>query len=192
MRVIEDPVPRGRGRWASVVTAVLVLIATSVEAQTLPRVEGALTVEQAVDLALQKNLRVKSSAADTRAMESMQREALAPFWPQLSVNGYLNDQRMAPNVYASAGTTMARNYQVFNADENRDANITAMYSLFAGGRDYYGYKAATARAEAARQMLRGTEVDVAMQTRLDYITADRKSTRLNSSHIQKSRMPSSA
>ena len=108
-------------------------------------------------------------------MDSMRREALAPFWPQLSANGYFNDQRMAPNVYTSAGNTMARNYQVFNADQTRDANLTAMYSLFSGGRDYYGYKAAAARADAARQMLRGTEVDVAMQARLDYIAALRES-----------------
>ena len=34
------------------------------------------------------------------------REALAPFWPQLSANGYFNDQRMAPNVYTSAGVVI--------------------------------------------------------------------------------------
>jgi outer membrane protein TolC len=66
---------------------------------------------------------------------------------------------------------MARNTQVFLADRTLDANLTAMYSLFAGGRDYYGYKAAAARADAGRQMLRGAHVDVAMQTRLDYIAA---------------------
>jgi outer membrane protein TolC len=44
-----------------------------------------------------------------------------------------------------------------------------MYPLFSGGRDYYGYQAAARRAEAGRQMLRATEVDVAMQARLDYI-----------------------
>ncbi|MEK7385867.1 MAG: TolC family protein, partial [candidate division NC10 bacterium] len=93
----------------------------------------------------------------------------APFWPQLSANGYFTDQRMAPNVYTSAGNTMARNYQVFNSDQTRDGNFTAMYSLFSGGRDWYSYKAATRRAEAGREMLRGAEVDAAMQARLDYI-----------------------
>ena len=72
----------------------------------------------------------------------------APFWPQLSANGYYVDQRMAPNVYTSAGSTMARNYQVFNNDWNRDANVTAMYPLFSGGRDYYAYRAASRRADA--------------------------------------------
>jgi len=143
-------------------------------AQTLPRVDGALSLEQAVDLALQKNLRVKAAGADARTMDSMRREALAPFWPQMSANGYFNDQRMAPNVYTSAGNTMARNYQVFNSDQTRDANVTAMYSLFSGGRDYYAYRAATRRAEAGREMLRGAEVDVAMQARLDYIASLRE------------------
>jgi outer membrane protein len=107
-------------------------------------------------------------------MDSMRREALAPFWPQLSANGYFNSQAMTPNVFASAGNTMARNYQVFSANQTKDANLTAMYPLFSGGRDYYGYQAAARRAEAGREMRRGTEVDVAMQARLDYIAALRE------------------
>jgi outer membrane protein TolC len=171
MRVIE--LFRVACMMAPVLLAPLGLSADA-GAQSLPRVEGALTMEEAVDLARQKSLRVKASDADARMADSMRQEALAPFWPQFSANGYVNDQRMAPNVYTSAGNTMARNYQVFNADRNRDANLTAMYPLFSGGRDYYGYKAAAARADAARQMLRGTEVDVAMQARLDYIAALRE------------------
>jgi outer membrane protein len=166
-------------RWHSAVakaaTAILATVAWTLFAsspalsQTLPRVDRALTMDQAVDLALQKSLRVGAAGADARTMESMRREALGQFWPQLSANGYVADQRMAPNVYTSAGNTMARNYQVFNADQTRDANLTLMYPLFSGGRDYYGYRAATRRAEAGREMLRATEVDVGMQARLDYI-----------------------
>jgi outer membrane protein len=173
MRVIDLGLLRLACVIALVLPAFLGLSAVA-GAQTLPRVEGALTMEEVVDLARQKSLRVKASDADARMADSMRREALAPFWPQFSANGYVNEQRMAPNVYTSAGNTMARNYQVFNADRNRDANLTAMYPLFSGGRDYYGYKAAAARADAARQMLRGTEVDVAMQARLDYIAALRE------------------
>jgi outer membrane protein len=155
-------------------TTVGVLLASAVAAQPLPRIGGPLTMDQAVDLAREKSLRVKAADADARAMDSMRREALAPFWPQLSANGYFNDQRMAPNVFTSAGNTMARNYQVFNSDQTKDANFTAMYSLFAGGRDYYGYQAAARRADAGREMRRGTEVDVAMQARLDYVAALRE------------------
>ena len=162
MRVIERAL-------TALVTVTLLLLAAGAGAQPLPRVDGPLTIEQAVELALQKNLRVKAAGADARVMDSMRREALAPFWPQLSANGYFADQRMAPNVYTSAGNTMARNYQVFNSDQTRDDNFTAMYPLFSGGRDWYTYKAATRRAEAGREMLRGAEVDAAMQARLDYI-----------------------
>ena len=159
---------------AAIAVGVMLLGPAAAAAQTLPRVEGPLTMEEAVDLARQKNLRVKAADADARTMDSMRKEALAPFWPQLSANGYFNDQRLAPNVFTSAGNTMARNYQVFNADQTRDANFTAMYSLFAGGRDYYGYQAAARRAEAGREMRRGAEVDVAMQARLDYIASLRE------------------
>ena len=169
----------GRGLLVCLLAALTLgpaLAAPELAAQpaSLPRIEGPLTMEQAVDLALRQNLRVRASEADARAMASMRRESLAAFWPQLSANGYLNDQNLAPNVYSSAGTTMARNTQVFNADQTRDANLTAMYSLFSGGRDYYGYKAATARADAARQMLAGTQLDVGMQARLDYIAVLRE------------------
>ncbi len=166
-----------RSVWVGVlVGGGFLLAAGNVMAQPppLPRVEGPLTMEQAVNLALQQNLRVKAADADARTMDSMQREALAPFWPLLSINGYLSDQNLGPNVYTSAGTTMARNFQVFSADQSRDANVTAMYALFSGGRDYYGYKAAAARVDAGRQMLQGTRVDAAMQVRLDYIATLRE------------------
>ncbi len=169
----------GRGLLVCLLAALTLgpaLAAPELAAQpaSLPRIEGPLTLEQAVELALRQNLRVRASEADARAMASMRRESLAAFWPQLSANGYLNDQNLAPNVYSSAGNTMARNTQVFNADQTRDANLTAMYSLFSGGRDYYGHKAAAARADAARQMLAGTRLDVGMQARLDYIAVLRE------------------
>jgi outer membrane protein TolC len=140
----------------------------------LPRIEGPITLDEAVDRARVASLRVRAADADARTMESMRREAWAPFWPQVSANGYFADQRMSPNVYTSAGNTMARNYQVFDADQTRDANVTAMYSLFSGGRDWYMLRAAQRRADAGREMLKGTELDVAMQARLDYIAAVRE------------------
>jgi outer membrane protein TolC len=69
---------------------------------------------------------------------------------------------------------MARNYQLFGTNNAQDLNLTAMWPIFSGGRTYYGYKAAGARVDAATLMLRGTEVEVAMQTRLDYIAVVRE------------------
>ena len=165
--------PVTRRMWILAVLLMLVP-AAAVAQSSLPRIDGPLTIDEAVERALQSSLRVKAAGADARTMESMRREAQAPFWPQVSANGYFADQRMAPNVYTSAGNTMARNYQVFNAEQTKDANLTAMYPLFSGGRDYYAYRAATRRAEAGREMVRGTELDVAMQARLDYINAIRE------------------
>jgi outer membrane protein len=158
----------------ALVAALSLVFGTLAPAQNLSRVDGPLTLDGAVELALAESLRVRAARADSQTMDSMRREAQASFWPQLSANGYFVNQRMAPNVYTSAGNTMARNYQVFGADQNRDGNFTAMYPLFAGGRDYYTYRAAAHRADAGREMLRGTEVDVAMQARLDYIAAVRE------------------
>ena len=163
-----------RSLVAVLATALAFALAARAQAENLPRVDGPLTLDRAVELALAQSLRVRAAGADSRTMESMRREAQAPFWPQLSANGYYVDQRMAPNVYTSAGATMARNYQVFNSDQSRDANVTLMYPIFSGGRDYYGYQAAARRAEAGRQMLRATEVHVAMQARLDYLNVLRE------------------
>ena len=159
---------------AALVAALSFACAAPAKAQKLARVDGPLTLDRAVELALAESLRVRAARADSQTMDSMRREAQAPFWPQFSANGYFVDQRMAPNVYTSAGNTMARNYQVFGSDQNRDGNFTGMYPLFAGGRDYYTYRAAARRADAGREMLRSTEVDVAMQARLDYIAAVRE------------------
>jgi len=142
--------------------------------EALPSIEGPLTMERAVELALEHSRRIKAASADERAMRSMRGEALSGFFPQLSANGYWVKQNMMPNVYSSAGDTMARNFQVFNTNRAQDLNITAMWPIFSGGRTYYGTKAAGARAESALQMLRGTETEVAMQTRLDYISAVRE------------------
>lgn len=170
--MVTERLPRS---VALAVAAALLLAGGVAHAQpALPRVDGPLTLDEAVERGLVSSLRVKAAAADARTMDSMRREAQASFWPQLSANGYFADQRMAPNVYTSAGNTMARNYQVFNSDQTKDANVTAMYPLFSGGRDWYTYRAASRRADAGREMLKGTEVDVAMQARLDYIAAVRE------------------
>ena len=173
----RDHAMHRRLRWP-VALGVILLAATlaagphaSSAGESLPRIEGALTMDDVVTLALEHSRKIKASGADQRAMISMRREALAGFLPSLSANGYLINQNMTSNIYSSAGDTMARNFQLAPTNKFQDFNLTAMWPLFSGGRTYYGYKAAKARAEAAEQMLRGSEMDVAMQVRLDYIAA---------------------
>ena len=98
--------------------------------EALPQISGPLTMQQAVDLGLQHSRKVKASAADERAMTSMRREAASGFFPQASANGYLVKQNMTPNIYASAGDTMARNYQLFGTNNAQDLNLTAMWPIF--------------------------------------------------------------
>ncbi len=164
------------------ITLVLGLLAASVgvvprmagAGEALPQISGPLTMQEVVDLALQHSRKVKASAADEKIMTSMRKEAASGFFPQASANGYLVKQNMTPNIYNSAGDTMARNYQFFGTNNGQDLNLTAMWPIFSGGRTYYGYKAAGSRADAATLMLRGTEVEVAMQARLDYIATARE------------------
>jgi outer membrane protein TolC len=157
-----------------VVVALGVLPLVAGAGEVLPQISGPVNMQQAVDLALQHSRKVKASGADERVMTSMRREAASGFFPQASANGYLVRQNMTPNIYNSAGDTMARNYQLFGTNNAQDLNLTAMWPIFSGGRTYYGYKAAGARADAATLMLRGTEVEVAMQARLDYIAVMRE------------------
>lgn len=168
----------GRGssssRWARSILGAWIMVAMAAGAaiaatDSLPRIEGPVSMDQAVNLALEHSRKIKAAAADQRAMRSMQREAAAGFYPQASANGYLVSQNMTPNIYTSAGDTMARNYLFAGTQRTQDLNVSVMWPLFSGGRTYYGYKAARSRAEAAALMRDGTELDVAMQTRLDYI-----------------------
>ena len=154
------------GAWLGVALAAGVATAAT---ESLPRIEGPVTMEQAVTLALEHSRKIKASAADQRAMRSMQNEATSGFFPQASANGYAVNQNMTPNIYTSAGDTMARNYQWFGTNRAQDVNVSVMWPLFSGGRTYYGYKAARSRADAAALMREGTELDIAMQVRLDYI-----------------------
>jgi outer membrane protein TolC len=142
--------------------------------ETLPRIEGPVTMDQTVSLALEHSRRIKAAAADQRAMRSMQREATSGFFPQASASGYLVNQNMTPNIYTSAGDTMARNYLFTGTNRTQDLNLSVMWPLFSGGRTYYGYKAARSRADATALMREGTELDVAMQARLDYIAVMRE------------------
>ena len=174
MAVTEDRLVHRSRHSITLLVAGLLLWGARVEAQALPKIEGPLTMEQAVVLSLEHSRKVKASGADQRAMASMRGEAFAGFLPQVSANGYLVNQNMRPNVYFSAGESMARNFQLFGTNRAQDLNLTAMWPIFSGGRTYYGYKAASARAESATQMLRGTEVEVAMQARLDYIAVVRE------------------
>ena len=54
------------------------------------------------------------------------------------------------------------------------------------------HPAGGALLQAAHVFLAGNELPARWQRRERFVILDRKSTRLNSSHIQKSRMPSSA
>jgi outer membrane protein TolC len=143
-------------------------------AQTLPRIEETITMDRAVSPGLEHSRRLKASDADQDAMRSMQGEALAGFFPQVLLNGFLASQNMTPTIYSSAGDGMARSSQLFEMNRAQDLNITVMWSLFSGGRTFYGYQAARARADAAARMRAGAALDVAMQSRLDYITAVRE------------------
>ncbi|MBI3085566.1 MAG: TolC family protein [candidate division NC10 bacterium] len=172
--VTEDRLVHRSRHIIALLAAGLLLWAARVEAQALPKIEGPVTMEQAVALALEHSRKVRASGADRQAMASMRREAVAGFLPQVSMNWYLVNQNMRPNLYSSAGETMARNLQSFGTNRAQDLNVTAMWPIFSGGRTYYGYKAASARAESATEMLRGTEVEVAMQARLDYIATVRE------------------
>ena len=154
------------GAWLGVALATGAAMAAT---ESLPRLDGPIGMEQAVNLALEHSRKIKAAAADERAMRSMQREATSGFFPQASANGYLVNQNMTPNIYTSAGDTMARNYQLFGTNRAQDVNVSVMWPLFSGGRTYYGYKAARSRADAAALMREGTELDIAMQARLDYI-----------------------
>ena len=167
-----------RRRLLVVTMAVLAAVLTAIPPasameESLPRIEGSLTMDEVVTLALDHSRKIKASGADQRVMNSMRRESLSGFLPQVSMNGYLVNQNLTSNIYNSAGDTMARNFQFTPTNRFQDLNFTAMWPIFSGGRTYYGYKAADARAEAATQMLRGTEVEVAMQARLDYIAVVR-------------------
>lgn len=130
----------------------------------------AVSVQQAVAIALRENPQVHASRAEARAAAADTRMARSQSRPQLSASTYLTYGDM-PAVLYSVGGVMPGNLIVAPPQGFADQNLTLMVPLYTGGRLRAQVQAAQARAQAAVATTRQTEAEIALEVREAYYRA---------------------
>lgn len=115
---------------------------------------SALTIDQAVNDALQHNPRIQQFLALEDAAGSRADQARAPFWPRIEANySYWRGER-DPDLDS-------RNLSL--------AETTAGYNLFNGGSDWFRLHEAKHRASAANFQRQSTVADIVLEVKQAYI-----------------------
>ncbi|SHJ96193.1 Outer membrane protein TolC [Malonomonas rubra DSM 5091] len=129
-----------------ILTTLLLLIAASSS--------FALTLQQAIDAALQNHQRIEQFRAGVEQAEAAVGSAQAAFLPKLDL-GY-NYLERDEDPYSLG-------------DKSSTLGLSGSINLFNGLTDYHSYRAAQKRAEGANYRLRGTRADIVLATEQAYI-----------------------
>ena len=135
---------------------VLVLWSTLASAETFAAANtGKLNLQQAVELAFERNPNLQAAAERIGQAEAQVAEATAAFYPKLTGRlgySYSNDPAMAFSYIVSQRRFNSGHFENINQPgfvENFRPELVGSVSLFNGGRDYYRKKAAELGVEAA-------------------------------------------
>lgn len=120
----------------------------------VPRAGGALTMEEAVALALANNPRVQEFGERTEAQRRRVASGKAPFWPELEAT-YVYER------VENAFFFQTRDASTFTAEVS--------YNLFRGFSDLDTLDAARSTLDAARYEQKAAEADVVLEVRRAYI-----------------------
>jgi outer membrane protein len=121
----------------------------------VPRAGGALTMEEAVSLALEHNPRVREFGERTEAQRRRVDSGKASFWPELEAT-YAYERR--ENVFS-----------FFQTQDSSTFTAEVSYNLFRGFSDLYTLDAARSTLVAARYEQKAAEADVVLDVRRAYI-----------------------
>lgn len=155
---------------ASAATAALAaFILTSSGSPAAAQVPGGpprtLTIEQAVQMALDQNLSVTLSQSRVSTASARVQGAFGTFLPQIDVNaGYTKQLSDDPSIIVQ-GVRIP----ISRPDDNYSANAGASLILFDGFSRTANYSSARSEFDAALQTLERTRQDVAYQTRAAFL-----------------------
>jgi outer membrane protein TolC len=113
-----------------------------------PKVNGPLSVQQAVETAQRNNLGIQAMQAEERATQQETKATAAMTKPQLSANTYLSAGTMS-NILGSAPGVTPTNALVAPSKRFANQNLTLMVPLYTGGRLGSMVKAASERERAS-------------------------------------------
>lgn len=120
----------------------------------VPHGVHALTMDEAVDLALAKNPRTREFRYRTEAQRSRVDSRKAPFWPEVD----------ATYDYSNADTTY-----LFSTEEASVFTAEVAYNLFRGFSDLNALKSSRSELDASRYEQKSTEADVVLDVKRAYI-----------------------
>jgi len=116
----------------------------------------ALSLDEALALAYQKNPQIKAERANVRAVDESMPQALSGWMPDVAIRYSKGHQ-----------TETLGGQEDSNAPDSR--SLTYNQSLFSGGSSYYSVKAAKQRVQAAREQLRRVEQQIFTQAVTAYV-----------------------
>ncbi len=130
----------------------------------LPGITDALTIDEAIDLALKNNHKIKEYMNLSEAQESRVGSEWSAFWPRLDVQ---YDYENRKNTFAS-----------FQTEEASTFTAEASYNLFNGFRDVMELRSSKSTLDAAKYEEKAIEEDVILDVKRAYISVLRASENL--------------
>jgi outer membrane protein TolC len=134
----------------------------------LPRVSGPLSLQAAVDRALEGNPGVQVVRSEADAARNETKAIRAMTRPQLSANTYLSSGNL-PNILTTTPGVAPLNALTVPGKTFVDQNITLMVPLYTGGRLTGSVRAAVGREDAAQAEIAMAQADVALMVRESYL-----------------------
>jgi outer membrane protein len=135
-----------------------------------PRISGPLSLQAAVDAALQGNLGIQLMRSEANAAVHETSAVRAMTRPQLSANTYVASSSM-PNILGTAPGVSPVNAQNVPGRSFVDQNLTLMVPLYTGGRLSGSVKAASKREDAAEANIATVQADSGLLVRENYYRA---------------------
>ncbi|MEW6687020.1 MAG: TolC family protein [Candidatus Edwardsbacteria bacterium] len=169
-------------RWAKVVTIIFVFLCLSpsplLAEETESRSHLVLTLDDAINMALERNQSVLLSVEKVKVSESQILTARGAFFPQISASGnytkisYLPNFAIGESYYLpvfDSTTNQLTQYVVpqsqfsMTSDRKEDTYLTKIglqWSIFTGGRVWDGYQLAKIGKETSEEALRRTRTEI--------------------------------
>lgn len=135
-----------------------------------PRIQGALTLKDAIEIGLRENLGLRTQQAEARAAAAEARFARSQTLPQISANSFLSTGDMSA-LLSSAPGVMPISSNLVPPKGFADQNLTLMVPLFTGGRLQGLVRAARERQQAATDEISETRLEVILQVKSAYYRA---------------------
>jgi len=129
-----------------------------------PRLDGPISVQEAVQTALKNNLEVLASQAEASSARQETRAARAMTRPQVSANTYLTVGSMA-NIFGTSPNVTPVNALSVPANGFADQNLTLMAPIYTGGRLENLVRAASGRERAAGAGIATAQADAALMVK---------------------------